>query len=1480
VYLYEIIFSAIIYQKKVLDMSNFYKSTDYTKDGTTPSTGHLREEYQNIHQQQQDNYPSGTTSTLPQHLLHRSRQHPPVQQYSNTNVSTTTTTNSDQEGYHNSNVIPSSSTYGGYYGTSSTTTIPDTAASASINSNNNNVYYIDTQPANTSNDTWQSSSPTQRRKTYNLQQQYQPQQPLISNITVNSSTDNISSSSYNPQQQQPPHARNDNFNYNSTKQQQLPISCAHNTMIALLWVPCWCCIYLKFHKSNTIFPTILFIISWLIVYGIDLANLRRTYTLYVVWITTVIQMIFNVWYQLLQIEDGTDDGILMILFSSGVHAMFFICTASWFTLQNQWLIPKMNIHSRNNSIDDDTHDDFTNSTFRQCESVVHGILPPIFAALVTCSISNWFNEEQNITTMYNNTIDFESIVTVTPYLFMILLVFAMLSVGALPSTLFISKMLITTSAVTTIDNNDKSHSGQLDGSYYCIPQSIALGHVRLLIYVPGIIHFFTCWNRLLFNQYINHYDIYDFLLTVTIPYLVLITIVQFLHTTNRIRSPYGILLSNEHKQLQQQRRDQICIILSAIIASWSFQQRYLISLCHTFSYHYFGTQIPTWQCTIYWTCTFTLFYVAIYIWGKINPITNQLVFGEYHDDIVQMVLATFGLCLGKAFGLPWSMTPLPILGILGLTFWINTRMLRYMFIILFVVHSIGVIAFTYRFVGIDQTLSLAFPRIELSLVRFGMLLTMSSVTIGLITGLAVRSSGGYMAPWIKKLDVVGILIIVYSLLLMILEITLLKRQAPIKELTGSTEIEDYDIDESLYDVPRVLFTSFIMIAIGQFMKRVRILHAWSASVVISLSIGKAIAIYTYAAQAATHIGSYNHHDARGTTIIYRSLIASILCATMFVPRVFLEPIRLKNAIRNRRTSNGVGRAASPAIPPHAVSMISLYAFGFVPFSLLATLPYVVFPLINALRAQFTQMSYYSTSPPISELIGSAIALWGLALISMLNHYLPDGGGEIWKKTAAIAFLMGMGIYFLAPTIGIGIGSAMYNPYASMSSVGEQIILRSKSRTSGWGIVSSAMATFLAASGPLELKERVYSSGRKDKYLLLRTIVFGFLFGGGLSWFIVLQCMSESGWLLVILTVLATMVLSFLGTIATVLGYFLEADNFDEIEQIATTWICGLVTFLPITGIPFFLLSSESQWSGPSGWLSPYLGIGSLTSFAFALSLSCRQNKDSRTRGLGNTACIISWLLSNIVLYGRYGVAGLDANYDLSAFAGVPISVLGTIALSTILLVLDGETSSPRRERGGGRATVTTSHRHMKTFWRLNLPQLVQKNRWYPLYAGIVTIFMVATLYAILCRGSDLLSFVGPSLVEKGGNVIQGETEGTGEGDEFLTALVRATMAQSTVVSSKLANTSVWTSNNIVRPLLYLLGTVAIVPSFVLLIQQYWWNKTIRSSYITTTLPLNAIPILFCHGLPTLTAAAFLTLLCATMQLIVRQQSEHASRMRI
>ena len=116
---------------------------------------------------------------------------------------------------------------------------------------------------------------------------------------------------------------------------------------------------------------------------------------------------------------------------------------------------------------------------------------------------------------------------------------------------------------------------------------------------------------------------------------------------------------------------------------------------------------------------------------------------------------------------------------------------------------------------------------------------------------------------------------------------------------------------------------------------------------------------------------------------------------------------------------------------------------------------VVISLQRKSSLQHDATSFRNMMPPVSEIIGSPICLWGIASLYTLNHHLPDGGAKTWKKTSALCLLIGIGIVFSAPSIPewivvdneLGVSS----PYAPISSLGSQLASQSRSRTGGWGI---------------------------------------------------------------------------------------------------------------------------------------------------------------------------------------------------------------------------------------------------------------------------------------------------------------------------------------------------------------------------------------------------------------------------------------------
>jgi hypothetical protein len=1185
----------------------------------------------------------------------------------------------------------------------------------------------------------------------------------------------------------------------------------------------------------------IFVIMAVLVYAIDLAGWKDG-VLYVVWLFTFVQSLVAFF---LAITSSSSHGIWHSMLHALAMILFYACTALWTTLQFEWLIVN------------------ATSLARELERALHSVLPPVFAVFFTSMLIGTILFRNN-NSGNHSMMGMDAAATAAPYIFAVAMILGMQIVGAATSSFSAPAMLECDNIpkVQPVASNDDKEKPSIPRDFI-LNQRLAHGHVLLTILTPPIIHLFTFRSRM-FSRYASMEEVCDFLLVLVVPYILLCIVQHLSNTAPRLfASPYSVPNINT-----------VSTLFLIIITSLALQQRYLIPICHAFAFHFLNVYFPSWLLTLYWTVATAAGTAVFYFWGRTSVETGQLVFGDYHEDVVQLFLATSGLCVGKAFGLPWNMIPLPILALLGLSLWTTTRMLRYLAIVLFVLHALGVVVFTYRFIGIEQSIALPFPSksvFKVSLTRFGMIITSASILVGLETGLAIRSTGGYLASTLRQFDAAGLVLIVYTLLLTVLEITLLKRPVPVKELIG-VQVEEDQVEEMLYQPFLAYLTSCILIAMCIFMKRVRILYERTASIVISLALGKAVSIFI---DSAERDSGGMIQDPTGSVCLCRSIIAALLCLVMFAPRVFLPQVHLKT-FRHKRSMNG-----APGIPKNAIQTILVYAFVFLPASLLATIPYVLLPLVNVLSGNYRKESYYNVKTPISEVIGATIALWGLACISTINYLLPDGGAEAWKKLSALAFLMGLGFLFAAPTLGINVGSAASNPYASISSLGSQLLSRSKSRTGGWGILSAGLATLLALTGPLELKERRGTSGRKDRYLLFRTMIFSILFGGGVAWFITVQNMSESEWLFLMLTLLASMTLAFLGTVAAVLGYFIEPDNFDEVDQIAKAWFLALCAFLPIGGIPQLIRPSSFHPFGSGGWLSTYLVVACLSAFSFSVALNYRHGKDQRTRGLGNLACVVSWSCAIVDIFGRYGVSGLDANYSMSSFLGIPASVLGSIVVSPILLFLESERSSLSRHH----ATVTTSTKLDRSALRLNLAHLTRRNRWFPLFMGTVFVFLCSSLYVVLLRGSGVESILGGAVANSPVDIfrsITGSSSSPRGSPDQLAILAKASISHSTALktAANLAASGFWTAGSFFGPVLHLAGVLATLPSLYLLTIQIWLGKVVPSSQITLGLPLNIVPIVLCRGIPSLIAAAVLTASASAVQLLVRRQIEHNSQMLI
>ena len=1082
--------------------------------------------------------------------------------------------------------------------------------------------------------------------------------------------------------------------------------------------------------------------------------------------------------------------------------------ACWCTLQAQWLYSDTSVAAR------------------VIQDALHSVLVPLSVVIT-------LQQSMPLFIQYRGA---DATVTMFPHLFAVLLVVAMLSLGSA-----------------------KRQNGQDESNDFIIRGPAMKLHISMLLLGPPLIFTSAFFRRIVSNA--SFVDVWlDLVLVWAVPYL-LLYVVHMLRWNQVVPNPYRVSLLFGSSASSTLRGALVPMVIS-VVASLALEYEYLIPLCRTLAYNFRGHNLPdTGLVSAMLTGSVVAALFAGWVAGRKSAVTGEPLFGEYQDDIVQLSLALTGMLVGKAVGMPWSLTPLPILAVLGMVIWLSTRMLRYLAMLLFVVHSTFLVLWSYRYAGIEVKMKV-FHGLEMNLFRFGMANVAVSLLVFMVMGLAVRSSGGVGQKLLRRFDVCGVFLLIYSTFETIIECILLKCPLPFKDLVGIEALEHPEEDAFLYK-PILAYTSSATIAgICFVLHRYKIISSESAIPILSISIGKAVAIYIDLQLGKDAI--INNQEA-ALSLLMRVLAAALLLFTMMAPRAFLSPVHFKVSGSRMGSSQGI------TLPTSANRTVIAYGMFILPLTLIASIPWILRPLVGVLSGHFG--AYYITNPAASETFGWVCSLWGLALLSAVNHLLPDGGAETWKKAAAISFLMGLGVALTAPTIppwilrGRHNAAIQLNPFASFSSASPKSVRGC--HAGGWGLLAAALATLLAITGPLDLADRT-DNGKTDRFLLFRTMIFSILFGCGIAWFISLECMGNEAFLPIFCTATACMAMCFFGTVGGVLSYMLDLNDFEEAEQVLKVWIIAFPIFLATAGLSQ-LAKNVAHPFGEGGWLSTYLTVCGLITIAICLTLRSRGAKNSKTRGIGNSCCFLSWICWISILYGRYGVAGMDAGFELTTLFGIPASVLGTMVASLNLLWLEHDSSKGSRARGNKRQSAGNDS--VTTNWMcINIPSLSDSNRLAPSMTATIVVLVGASVYAILFRG--LISAASSQ------QVVFDSIYGSGTGADDLASLARQNDIVGAAVrtASALSGSSFWTAASIWTPLLYVVGLMATLPSlygFLL----YAWGIPTTAAWVLS-IPLNALPLLLCRSLPPLFAASLLGTVGGVYHILAIRGRQQQSHMRI
>jgi hypothetical protein len=1037
------------------------------------------------------------------------------------------------------------------------------------------------------------------------------------------------------------------------QQQPEPLIYKHNKLISTLLLPTGFFL-LSNHQSTA--PSICFLFIALIVYALDLIQ-SRDGVLCITWLAVPVLSLVTGWSWFSEDygRDSTGVALLQILFQTGAAASFWALVAGWGTLQfHDWLTTYPTIA-------------------RQMEAGLHATAPLILASFATQS------SIQHVDSNYGP----DAAATFAPHMFAVFVWLGMITVGSCPTSFPIK------------DDEAHENTGKLRKPNFIVTSNVALSHVMVLLLAPPSMHFITFWRRLL-SRMADLDDWFDWFLALAIPYLLMISLSVLSRQT---------VIGNPYASLPLLRQSDILHLVVLFLSSLAIQQRYLIPVVHEFAYHYTGIKQSSWMLCLYWTLATVTLLLTTWLWGRTSQ--GQPFLGEYHEDVLQLLLSLLGLLLGKGVGMPWNFAPLPILAFLGLSLWLSTRMLRYLGIVLFVFLASAFVIFTYRFAGIDHSLILPFPIKSVSLIGFGMTVVGSSALIGLVTGLAIRAPGGFLSNHLKRFDLSGILLVAYALVSMEVEIALIKRESTWAKLIGVHMTEDATVSDLMYSPELAYVTSLATVGLSRMMLYFGMIKASSSWIAIAFASGKAFAI-----NIDTMHSMRNMYPLSPTDILFDSILFGISFLVVAVPHVFLAPVYVKASTRYQKNISG-----GPILKAKPRRVIILYACILLPLAIMLAEFAVIEPLVTILRDSHSNMSIAGGAVLI---LGACKCMWGVSLLSMLNHYLPDGGGEKWKKASGLVFLLGVMTCFAFPMFNSGLEKGRFrtlNPYkqAAVSKIGRDLMSRTRNRTGGWGILFSLIATLLALAGPLELRESRSSSGAKDQSLLIRTTIFSLLFGGGVTWFVTVQLMNEAEVLPLVFTAISSMMVAFLCTITSVLGYFIELENFDDTEQLGNTVLVSFVVFLMTAGIPSLLtMSSGLSPIGSNNWLTTYLTICSIFSFLISVSLGQRQSKDIRTRGFANCFCLLSWfsvliLVMNALIRER---PDEDSESNDLSFTG-----FGTLAAISVLFFLQGESAST----GAGRRLVGANK---SSSFQLSLPLRQKSRTQFILSLGTVCAFLV------------------------------------------------------------------------------------------------------------------------------------------------------------
>jgi len=405
------------------------------------------------------------------------------------------------------------------------------------------------------------------------------------------------------------------------------------------------------------------------------------------------------------------------------------------------------------------------------------------------------------------------------------------------------------------------------------------------------------------------------------------------------------------------------------------------------------------------------------------------------------------------------------------------------------------------------------------------------------------------------------------------------------------------------------------------------------------------------------------------------------------------------------------------------------------------------------------------------------------------------------------------------------------------------------------------------------------SKSKDGYHFVHIAIFSTIFGCATSWFLVFQLIENIGMIQRFVLVISVMIMSVLYTMAAILGYSRNEKDFSEAIQMSKYGM--VVSLVSILNAGLFHISSETTTSllVLGGYLSTFLSIWGLHSLLLTVAIRSRERKSLNTRATANFYCLLTWLVWTSAIFGGFGLASIDVSSSFRYILGIPASIPCTLMVAPILLLLEGDPKN--------RYTNSAISTRNLSYLGVTLPLFSRHTRTLIPMLAASFIFIIASFYAILFRGS--VNWLFTHSVHKSYDDMFQSMYGSDARVTFIknhseiAGLLQKQInhKNSIAVSSKLAASGFWTSMHRSGPTMHLLGLIL---SF-----STWYTTsslltTIKPSSARTSfwssLPLNIFPLLFCRGIPSLTAAAYLGIIVTSYQHYALKRLEWAGKMKI